>query len=208
MTIEIIECDEPDELFRHYDGQSGPQPCYIELDLVNGVLSAEYDSIVGSGAPATVHHGQDRRWSIPMLTAKAANRVMEEILPLANRIHADWEDVWDGSNHVAKLGADALAAEEEIEEKLEHGYVTRPYQGFDERDLVSVWDISGVTNGCEVSEYSITADTTDERLGQIEAEIMSDMVSVSQSEVAVCHGLDSYLRELRDDLKRERDDTG
>jgi hypothetical protein len=206
MKTQLTECTDPAGLWRHYDGQTERQSCYIELGLKDGVLLADWDAIVGSGTPSGVYHGFDRRWGIPCLTADAANRVLWRIAPLADRMLADWEEQWDGNNMVAVLGEDAQAAEEEIEELLGlptegNLYEQEPDQGFDESDLVAVWGIDGVTNSCEASEYGITADTTDERLGEIEQEILSDLGGPSG--VAVCHGLYDYLRELRDRMKSD-----
>lgn len=208
MSVRIIECTDPTELFRHYQGQSEPQGAYIELDTQDGTLHATYNSEIGNAVPFSVYHGLDRQYGIPILTADAANRVMQEIAPLADRIIAGTKAEWDGNNTVAILDDDALAAEEELEEHLglpsqDHGYRGGPNQGFPESDLVGVWDIDGATNGLEVDEYGITADTTDTRLDEIEKEILSDLVACGESPVAVCHGLDDYLRELRDDLAED-----
>jgi transcriptional regulator with XRE-family HTH domain len=205
--VRIIECTEPTELYRHYDGELEPQPAYIELDLKAGKLYADYDSEIGNGKPATVHHGFDRRYRIPVLTAEAANRVLHEIAPLADRILADWEEDWDGNNMIAVLGEDAQAAEEEIREhlglNLGYGDLDEATQGFDRIDIVTEWDINGATNGQEADEYGITADTTDARLEEIEQEILADLAACNGSKVAVCHGLDDYLKQLRDELADE-----
>lgn len=208
MTIRIIECTLPDELFRHYDEQTRHQPAYIELDLRHSTLLANWNSEVGNAVPATVRNGFELRYPIPVLTAEAANRVMKEMVPLANRILTDYEERWDGSNMVAHFGRDAQAAEEEIEVLLgldERTRTSEPNQGFPGSDLVAIWNIDGATNGCEVSEYDITAETTDERLDEIEAEILSDLVGISESDVAVVHGLDTYLREKRDQLITDKE---
>lgn len=207
MTVRIIECTEPAELYRHYDGQSEPQDVYIELDTQNETLSATYNAEIGNAIPFTVHHGLDRRYGIPILTAEAVNRIMHEIAPLADRIIAGTTVEWDGSNNVAILNEDAQAAEEEIEKLLglpsqEYGY-GESNQGFDDSDLVGVWGIDGATNGCEADEYGITADTTDTRLEEIEQEILSDLAACNGSAIAVCHGLDDYLKGLRNDLADE-----
>jgi transcriptional regulator with XRE-family HTH domain len=208
MSVRIIECTDPTELYRHYDGESEPQPAYIELDTQAGTLHADYDSEIGGAIPFSVYHGLDRRYGIPILTADAANRVMEEIAPYADRIIAGTTTEWDGNNTVAVLDDDALAAEEEIEKHLglptqEDGWPDESDQGFDESDLVAVWDTDGATNGSEVDDYNITADTTDTRLDEIEQQILSDLAGCNGSPVAVCHGLDDYLKELRDDLADE-----
>ena len=208
MSVRIIECTDPTELFVQYHGQSEPQPAYIELDTQEGSLHATYDGEIGGAVPFTVYHGLDRRYGIPVLTAEAANRVMQEIAPLADRVIAGTKVEWDGRNNVAILNEDAQGAEEEIEEFLglpsqEHGYGDEPNQGFADSDLVGVWDINGATNGSEVDDYDITADTTDDRLEEIEQEILADLAACGESSVVVCPGLDDYLRELRDDLAEE-----
>ncbi|MEU9761732.1 DUF1870 family protein [Streptomyces sp. NPDC047987] len=214
MSVRIIECTDPTGLYRHYDGQSEAQLAYIELDLREGTLLADYDSEIGNAIPFSVSYGFERRYGVPVLTAEAANRVMEEIRPFAERMLADWEEEWDGNNHVARLGEDAQAAEEEITERLGlnlgYGALGGETQGFDDIDIVQAWDIDGATNGQEVDDYDITADTTDARLDEIEAEITQGMAAcVTRAEgdtrtpVAVVHGLDEYLRNLRDELAEE-----
>jgi hypothetical protein len=204
-AVRIIKCISATELYRRYDNQSEAQPAYIELDLHQGVLLADYNPEVGNALPDTVRHGFDRRYGIPILTAAAANRTMAELAPLAERILADWEQDFDGNNMVARLGEDARAAEAEIEEKLglNLGYGDAENQGFDEADIVAEWDIDGATNGGEAEEYGITADTTDDRLDDIEAEIAKDMAGIGASDVAVVHGLNTYLRDMRDHLADE-----
>lgn len=208
MNVRIIECTDPAELFAQYQGESQPQPVYIELDTQAGTLHASYNAEVGNARPFSVHHGLDRRYGIPVLTAEAANRVMREIAPLAERIIAGTKAEWDGNNTVAVLNDDALAAEEEIEEHLglpsqDSGYGDEPNQGFDDSDLIAVWDIDAATNGSEAADYNITADTTDDRLDEIEQEILADLVGCGESPVAVAPGLDDYLRGLRDELADE-----
>jgi hypothetical protein len=201
--LNIIECTSPTELFRQYDGQHEPQPAYIELDLVHGTLLADYNAEIGNAAPATVFHGLDRRYRIPVLTADAANRVMQQIAPLARRILADSEEEWDGNNTVARLGEDARAAEEEIENLLG---LTYPHENpFDEDDLVMVWGIDSAVNGCEAEEYEITPSTTDERLEEIEREILADLATCNGGSVAICPGLSNYLKDLRDNATQEED---
>ncbi|MFJ7418008.1 hypothetical protein ACIQXD_05265 [Streptomyces uncialis] len=195
--VRIIECTTETELCRQYSGQSQPQPAYIELDLREGTLLADYDSEVGSGVPAAVYHGFERRYSIPLLTGGAANRSMRELAQLADRILADWEETWDGSNHVAVLGEDAQAAEAEIAGHLGSDLYSEDTQGFPEEDLVAVWDVDGATTGYEAEEHGITAGTTDERLAEIAAEITLGMADCGRSPAAVVHGLDEYLHNLR-----------
>jgi hypothetical protein len=188
----IIETDSETALYRHYDGETSPQPCYIELDLREGTLLADYNSEIGTGIPFSVYHGFERRYGIPVLTGTAADELMRELAPLAERILADWESDFDGNNRVAVLGEDAQAAEAELEELLRERET-----GPDE--LVAEWGIDGAVNGAEAEEYDITADTTDERLAEIEDEILTGLAEISESGTAVCPELHGYLRQLRDE---------
>lgn len=197
--IRIIDCTDPAGLFHHYDKETFPQSAYIELDLRDESLLATYDAEIGGAIPFSVFHGFERRYGIPTLTADAANRVMREIEPLAQRIVDDWEKEWNGNNMVAVLGEDAQAAESEIETHL--GSLSEDSsQGFDPDDLVEVWDIDSATYGGEADEYNITADTTDERLDEIEKEILDALAGCGNdatSGIVVCHGLAEYLRDVR-----------
>lgn len=179
-------------LHRQYQGQTEPQDCYVEVDLTNAHLMADYNAEVGNAVPVEVFHGFERRYEIPALTGDAANDLLEEIRPLAERMVSDWEKTWDGNNMVAVLGDDAKAAEAEIEALCEG-------MGEDS-EKVTVWDVDGATNGEEVSEYDITAATTDERLDEIEEEIRSSLAEVSDSGEVALEGVDEYLRGLRDEL--------
>ncbi|MEU5978477.1 hypothetical protein [Streptomyces sp. NPDC047315] len=207
VALTIIPCSTPPELYRRLDGQSSAQAPYIELDLRRGLLLADVDVEIGNAFPPSVRDGFDRRYAIPVLTGEAANRVMEEIAPLAVRVLADWEKVWDGNGMVARLGRSALAAESEIRERLGLGRGDRGFenQGFDEEDLVGEWRVDGAVNGGEVEEYGITAETSDERLDDIERRILTDLAECDDNPVAVCHGLSEYLRSLRADLAEVSD---
>ncbi|MGW5003284.1 hypothetical protein ACWEP8_37150 [Streptomyces hydrogenans] len=195
------------ELHLQYAGQTKPQPAYLELDLQTGRLYADTDSEVGGAYPFSVHYGFDRRYGIPALTGQAADRLMQEIRPLAQRILNDWEEIWDGNNMVARLGKDAAEAEEEIE-----AIVSRYGNEYevDAADLIAVWDLDGATNGDEASEYDITPDTTDERLDEIAREIRSDLAGCDSSgrsvDTVVVVGLDTHLRELRDNAETDDED--
>jgi len=114
--ITIQEIKTTDELVHMYPGQSDPQPCYVELDLQDGVMTADWNSEIGNAIPFTVYHGHVRRYSIPSLSADAANDLMRELLPLAERVVAGYESVWDGHNNVAILTDDASEANDVIEE--------------------------------------------------------------------------------------------
>lgn len=204
-SVRIIPCTDPAGLHHHYPGQSKSQPAYIELDLREGTLSAGWNAEFGNTEPRTVRNGLDRRYGIPILTGDAANRVMQELAPLAEQILGDWEEYWDGNNTVARLGPDAQAAEGQIETRLGLRGDTGERRDFPPADLVTGWDVDGAINGFEAEEYGITAETTDERLAEIEAEIAASLVDVSSSPVIVLLGVGAYLRDLRDALAADQD---
>lgn len=212
MSTQITYCTDPTELFRQYTSQDKPQPTYIELDLRSGTMLADYEGdIEGNVTSRDVRAGYVRRWAIPVLTAEAANRTMDEIAPLADRMLSDWEEKrdWQRDRVIPVLGDDAYAAEEEIEDHLGVNLgctgSLHDNQGFGPSDLVQVWDLDGATNGDEVAMFGITADTSDERLEEIENWIAQQLAEISDesSGVIVTPGLGEYLRERRDALIEE-----
>jgi hypothetical protein len=83
-----------------YPGQCRAQPCYIELDCEDHTLQSDYSSEIGNGLPGYVWHNRAIRFSIPALTADAANDLMQEISDRCQKILDGYDCVWNGSNHV------------------------------------------------------------------------------------------------------------
>ncbi|MCX5078760.1 hypothetical protein OHA84_37970 (plasmid) [Streptomyces sp. NBC_00513] len=190
------------ELHQHFDREFTAQGCYVELGLKDGVLLADYHAEVGSPmTPFSVHYGFDRRWAIPALTGEAANALLRDIAPLAQRMLDDWETDLDDrqANVVAVLGDDAAAAEREIADLIGERY-PEDLPADMNPDLIQEWDLDSATNGEEADAYDITDETTDERLAEIEADILSNLAMCGSIEnpKIVCHGLDSYLEGLRE----------
>jgi hypothetical protein len=215
--VEIVYCTRDDELFHWYPGQQERrQKTYIEVDIENGTLMADWASEVPGGTAQSqrLRNGIERQYPIPPLTAKAANRLLDELAPFAQRVLDGASIEWDSRSGqmVGILTEDALDAEEAIGKRL--GYDVDRYSAlpgedvFDDVDIIGVWDIDSAVNGQEVSEYDITTDTDDDRLEQTEREILSDLKDAGDHEVVVCPGLREYLIGLRDDLRRtaEEDD--
>lgn len=188
ITVAAVEGT---ELHHQYPGQSGPQRCYVELDARTGELGAESNPEIGNAYPFDVHHGHRIRWSIPALKAPVANVLLEEIAPIADRIVAGYERVWDGSNNVARYTDDARAAEEEI------GRLCEATRG-DGGELV-IWDASDWyaplgTREQQARELGITASTTDaelEAIGEREE-------ATAATEVDGVEEIAEYLVKLRD----------
>jgi len=102
-------------IYRQYDGQCQPQPCYIEIDLERDTIEASYNAEIGNAVPMEVWHGLRRRYEIPCIFPATADELMAELLPLAERMAAGYECVWDGNNYIGELTDDAQAASDEIE---------------------------------------------------------------------------------------------
>ena len=120
MAITILRETEPARLFCLYRGQQSTQGTYVELNCRDGLLRADYNPVIGSGGPRAGWHGHDRRYSIPLLQMDTVNVLMEEILPLAQRVVDGYEAVWDGHNYIAQLSEDTMDAEDEIERVISY----------------------------------------------------------------------------------------
>lgn len=206
MSIKIVPVTE--SLYYRYPAEFAPQPAFVEVDLRQGTLSAEVDGDPGGMVPAEVVHGFVRRFPVPPLNAEAANRVLDEVADPAERMVAGWDEEFDGSNMTGVLDADGAAAAAEIAELLgldEHGYLPEE-SVFEEADQVAEWGLEGALNGDEVTEYGITGETTDQRLGEIEADILAQLAECGEGSPAVCPGLLEHLEELRDE-RIARDDV-
>ncbi|MFJ3576045.1 hypothetical protein [Streptomyces rubiginosohelvolus] len=141
--VKITRCTEPDELYRRYNGQSKPQATYIELDLHQESLLADYDAEVGSGSPAAVRHGFERRYAIPVLTGEAANRVMEEISPLAARV---WDIDGATNGHEAEEhGITAETSDERLDEIA--AKITQDFAGCGESPVAVVHGLDDYLRG-------------------------------------------------------------
>ena len=190
-TVSIRRCA-LDGMVRRYAGQEESQPGHISLYLPTATLTASYDANTG-GTPVDVAYGFDRRYDTPLLAGSAANRLMSEILPLAQRIVDDYTSEWDGKNTVAVLGPDAEAAEAELIEYLD--------DAIKKTDIVSEWDIDEPFDF--VGDYGLTATTTDERLEEIAEKITARMASCNPTPATftIVHGIEDALLRARDELE-------
>ena len=127
MTIEIIELDELDSLYHRYPNQINPQPCYLELDPEERTVKADWDGEIGGAAPMSVWHKRKYRYSIPILTATAANHLMRALLPLLEKVCAAYSCEWDGSNYVGKLDLDPQETIE-LEARIDESCGYAPYR--------------------------------------------------------------------------------
>lgn len=152
MTITVIE---PTGLIHQYRNDFRPRPAFIELDPYQGTLSADWDA--EDATPCAVADGRLIRWDIPPLKVKVAIALMNEIVPLTERVVEGHDRVWDGRDHVLALTEDAEAASEEIEEVIRRYTRNGDAEGvvLDEDFLYAgCWDgITGAMSDAEVEAH-------------------------------------------------------
>lgn len=181
-------------LYRRYPGQTSPQGCYVELDCRTGELSAATNAELGSAVPSAVWHGHCVRWPILPLKALAAERLLQELAPLAQRVVDGYECVWDGSNHVAHRTHDAREAIQEITGVC-------GARSEDEESCLRVWDagdwLHAIGSRADQRQVlGVTAATTDAELEALAESLKGDAAAEG---VDVLEGVQRYLEGLRKD---------
>lgn len=115
--VKVEKLIETTQLHCHHNGQVVQQPCYVTFNCVNGELTAEYDPNI-DGGHTTVSEVRclSKGWPIPCLTMDAANRLLDEIAPLAQRVLDGADTEWSRwqNAYVGVYSDDAKLAEEEI----------------------------------------------------------------------------------------------
>lgn len=199
----IIPVETPGELYCHLQGHE-PQPCYIEVDLEGGTISATYDPEIGGGVPKSVWTGYIRRFRIPPLTAEVANATMEKIKPLVETMLDHWDEEWDGSDWRAHLLPEGLRAQEQISELLEED--------------TNYWLPEDVVFPLDEVDWfpyvkdEVTADSTNEQLEELAHRTVADLemgvpsgVLPDEAHEDILERLLSYRDELREELREEED---
>ncbi|MFD4947002.1 hypothetical protein ACFWNT_31870 [Streptomyces sp. NPDC058409] len=196
IRLNVLRCTAPDALFRRYPHASAPQPAYIELGLEDGVFLASYDPLVGPGRPVEVASGIDRRWAIPALKGEAANELLGELAPFAQRVLDGAAVEWDGENYVGRLITD------DADEA--YGLITVRCEAIDatehSQDVLPVWDMDSIGSPWSADDAGITAASSDDDLDAIETRLLREFREEQEQPDAVVHGLSAHLRWLRDEL--------
>lgn len=185
------------DLYLRFAGQTSPQPCYVELDCEGETLCAEVNGSIGPGTPFSVWHGRSIRWAIPALTESAAEGLLLDLIPLADRICAGYSCEWDGSNNVGRYSEDARDAAEAIRDLCDREW--------GEGEVLSVWHAQDWYGPCGTGaqiarQVGLTAETTDAEL---------DSIVESEESAASPHQIDgvwALLRNLREDLRAEAEE--
>ena len=195
MKVSISELDTADEaaLYCLYEGQFNSQPVYIALDLSDGGLSIDYDGNVGGGTTPEIHYGVVRTYAINggVPTATAANALLRDVAPLAQRVldNACAGIDYRNGNRVGALDHAAHVAEGEIVAMIDGAYYP------------AVWDWAG-TPALEGWLNDIRADMSEDNLIDLRDEIMAWFQDASEDGVAFYSGdLLAELTEERDSLR-------
>lgn len=200
-AVTIIPVEQPDALYCHYPRQFERQDCHIALDLETGRMSADYNPEIGTAIPMSVFHNRTLWWDIPCLTADAANSLMEELRPLAQRILDGSEIEWDGNNNVGHLDADAQAASDEIAEMCKEDW-------FSPADQVVEWDSDdwfagdGQQNGIEALQaMGLTVDSTDDQIAELAKAAREQAESCTDAGYVVIRDAEAWIEWARDELR-------
>ena len=168
MSITIEKVATRDALYQKFSGQYAPQKCHMELDCQFRTLSATYDSTFDGAVSRRVWNRLAVRFSIPCLTADAANALMEEVANDCAKICDGFEVVWNGHNHVGRFSERAAELVESLG-GLEAG------RQWDESEVIKFWDACDwFSSGCggwagQAKQLGITPTTTDKELDAIVA---------------------------------------
>ncbi len=197
-TIIKLDLDNPAALFHRYPSEPDPQPVNLVIDLRDGTVFCDWKNEPGRTCmPASVFHGRVRWYRIPVLTAAAANRLLDDALPYAQRILTGSHIDFDGSNHVGYLNDDAASAEVALTDMIERRYPDDAASP----DAVTEWQAADFFSGSDdddaCDEYNITAETSDEQLTAITGTVEQQMRATADGVIAPT-GVTDYLTELRD----------
>lgn len=204
LTVTTLDESDPAVLLLHYPTQTHAQPCYVELNCEAEELLADVRGDIGNARPERIAHQRALRWTIPCLTARAANALLAEIAPHAEEVLRGYESRYD--RNATKHGHytdDAWRAVERIGELCDAGR-------FNESDRVSAWDAHDYfgtigTVEAQAKAVRITADTTDAEIHTRASELLDEAQNEAPPAYLRHANVASYLRNVRDRLASERD---
>lgn len=114
-------------VYSHYAGQIYPQPAYLELDIRDGSLIADYSGEVGNAAPSAVWHSLVLRFKLaPETTAGQIEKIISDNKELFQSIMDGSESHWDGRNWVGKFSE---AAQDSIDNIIQTDAFMRDLEG-------------------------------------------------------------------------------
>lgn len=206
VTLDRLNEDDPTALWHHYSGQLRHQDVFVELDLRDGHMTVDYSGEVGNAVPVAVWNGEVRRYALAAVpTTAGANRLLQRLAPLAQRVLDDSTQVYNarrGQNLIA-VGEEGASSEADIAEVLAE--IDAPDYGREATDLVAVWALEAL-NAPEWYD-GITADISDAGIAEITNAVLADMAADCGAGAAVCDGLYEHLIDYRDTLRADQAET-
>ncbi len=175
-------------IYRWYDGQSSPQPAYLELLPEEWRVAATYNAEIGNAVPFAVWYNRQFRISLPYnLSGHTVANLLEDenILSLVNMIFTEYQEKWDGNNHVGILSDKAQEALEELEQEI-ISYCDH----WDEEDYVSIYYVCDWVDESDL--VTLTRDTLKEVASRVEADAKADRVLLKGDVEEFLH---NYLKE-------------
>jgi hypothetical protein len=176
----------------------GEMEAYLELDTETADLEIGWTHQSDNAVPMRVWHGRDRRYSISSITdgEVLTERINAgEVDDLVQRICAGTETVWDGSNFVARVSHDAVAAEAELQAWLD---------GADEVDgCGGVQEASEWLSSCTNAEVRVSSISTDADLEQIAARLEREADRVNTVLVDIIEELEARRQAARDECEED-----
>lgn len=137
----IFDYDSVDEtpIYYRYAWQGECQDAYIEIDIEDETIDADWDGQIGGGSPQRVWHGIARRYSVsPWMSKDDVKALIEEIKPHAKMLIENASTKWDGDNEVAVFNDEAHRLDELIRD-LCHDTKTVNYVVFSGLDWISAY---------------------------------------------------------------------
>lgn len=201
-----LPTDEPAHLFHRYSGESGPQPCHVEIDLTDGRLTCDYNAEIGRNCvPESVYNNRTLRIPIPPLTTAAANALLTDIRGRVQEILDGATVDWDDANTVGRLNDDAADALDRLEK---HIAALHPADDDDPTTVIQEFPAEQwrSDNAADAQDLGITADTTDQQLGDIADQLAQTISDNLDASVTVVTGCAQVVTEIRDELRQQTRD--
>jgi len=196
-TVSITPVTE--HLYYQCAGQLRPQNTYIELDLRDGSMSADYDGEIGGGVPESVWNGDVVRLPLPTpeLTASTINEIMHDIVDDAQELVTAYHD---GATDQRTLNDAIYCLQHRVEtwEVIDDPRATitvvSPEEWF---EPITTLDTATI----EIDDGTvITADTTDEELGRLAAALDTDVDDNTGQPLVFEPSVEDWLERMRDQL--------
>ena len=113
LEVQTDNLNQPCPLYEKHQGQSSPEPAYIELDCRDGGQLYAYSDCSTNGTSHEVFHELAVQWPINGTTKGADLQGLfndEGFLSCCRRILGGFTEDWDGRNIVGTFNEDALDA--------------------------------------------------------------------------------------------------